>query len=639
MVICSLLSLADRSAALQELSRVQNFHKRGIHIPKQEYVGDTTQDSIPPLARWHVEHREFFQCTLSLYCPLCNHYLTRRKWGGDTVPEALVPLWFHCGRQTCGTDLVAPPTLVKPGTSPLSKSFDTQKIKANLAHKAKVAAVSAAAVQIAAAEAARNGPKVTPASLAAAAERRRNNSPLEFSGDVVPSTKAAQAAARPETSSTNSSRSSAAGLGSGCHDGGGGHRTPRQTPASAGAEVGTVNQVRDNMKQGSGQSLDMLQEKEQRLDALEKVLRKREEAVNSFVQTIPAATAGGVKKANDVRARGVATTASVGATNAQPPRTQRVQPASATALRRQRAGGQHLHVRRPASSSTAGGEHGQGRPQSARSGRSLKSRTEEEEKLIARCQALSAARRKAANQRRMSPTQAPNRPETQPDPPKVDHHNPDNTDSVRKPPTVPATPPSSEDPRTQIEAGLEREMIGETHRTNAASPSPADDHYKATETRAGETVVARVPSRPRSAVAICRREVSPRPRPRSAATSRSVGADSDKARGESLVGSGGGGNSISTVSGIKMCSEGVLYEQKNALLVTQKTQSSEFVCHGNHNRALLKRSWRPSSVSKTSRAVKTAGVSFKNKKWNILAPSIKSSLIQVGMLRMVTREG
>ncbi|CAN0508018.1 unnamed protein product, partial [Ectocarpus sp. 8 AP-2014] len=290
---------------------------------------------------------------------------------------------------------------------------DGEKIKAELARKAKAAAVAATAREMAAVEAARSGgPAVTPAALAAAAARRRDNSPLVFNGDLVPTPgvtgTAAQhaAAARPETSSTNSGGSSeGAGVGGGGGVGRGGSRQ---------SSTGEVS----------------LREREKRLDAREAALRRREDAMMATDKSDQVSPSS-VTTTNDAVDSGAATGGRAAA-RPRPPSRERERPASATALRRymgNRRQQQQQQQRRSSSSrpaSAAGRERGtmsghnnDCRPTDAnriRGAPGASPRQREEADLIARCRALDAARRKAAatvaaGRQRSTPGDRQHRPE------------------------------------------------------------------------------------------------------------------------------------------------------------------------------------------------------------------------------------
>lgn len=360
-----------------------------------------------------------------------------------------------------------------------------------------MAATAAAAAEITAVEAARNGIKVTPAALAAAAARRRDSSPLVFSGDVdVPPDAALlrSLSARPETNSTSS------GSGSG---GSSEARCGGRGQGSCGSRSGAGDGRRGGSRQSRCES--SLQKREQRLNEREAALRRREDAM------AVASVAG------DANTTGMLT-------EPRPPRRERDRPASATALRRHGGNRQQEEKIRPGSqpaSSPAGGSN-DGRPKCARSSRdSLEtSRAKKEEAaLIARCRALGTARRKAATEatrRRESLEKAPTRPEPE----------------------------------------ANRQRSGDTPTTAVARPGVDDAAADTTAAvgTAATAVAARAPSRPQSAVATRRPGPGgcPRPtiRPRSASTSRSNDGRGDGARaGHWGVTRGGGTTGSEKVRG------------------------------------------------------------------------------------------
>ncbi|CBN75063.1 conserved unknown protein [Ectocarpus siliculosus] len=421
---------------------------------------------------------------------------------------------------------------------------DGEKIKAELARKAKAAAVAATAREMAAVEAARSGgPAVTPAALAAAAARRRDNSPLVFNGDLVPTPgatgTAAQhaAAARPETSSTNSGGSSeGAGVGGGGGGGGVGRGGSRQS------STGEFS----------------LREREKHLDAREAALRRREDAImaaDKSDQVSPASVTTTNRAVDSGAANG-----GRAAARPRPPSRERERPASATALRRymgNRRQQQQQHRRssssRPASAAgrergTMSGHNNDCRPTNANRSRGAPGaspRQREEADSIARCRALDAARRKAAatvaaGRQRSTPGDRQHRPEdgvnraAQAVPPR---HPGTANDADKRP--VSASLPSREGVRQAGETGTSTGR-GDGNLTTGGPRAEASGKATGTEAAGG---AERIPARPQSA-ASARRKADSRPpsgaRPQSASSSRSAGGGARRPRQERWGGEGGG---------------------------------------------------------------------------------------------------
>lgn len=407
----------------------------------------------------------------------------------------------------------------------------TQKIKAKLTQKARAVAASAAAAEMAKTEAARNGPMLTPAAMAAS---RRDKSPLAFSGDVRPDAEATRAAPstpsrppdstpRPETSSANR------GANGGGVDAG---------ATGRGARVAGARQ--------EGSDSDTLRERERQLDAREHVLREREDAMT-----------------NQQRASGGAAIEASGRADSRRPKSERERLEAEVAkvhqgeARRDRRPGPHaaaVETRPPSFAGCFNSTNSKCRPESTCSRLSLRSRAEDEGSLIAKCRALGVARRRAAADRRRHPsatTRPPSRPAAQqqqrPETVIVGRSQNQATrlpEKSGRPPTVPVPSKS-------------------TAVTAATAPSAAKEQRRrieATNLEEAETcsvdgpvvVEGRTPSRPQSANAARRGRTYPRPRPRSAASSRSNGAGSDEQRGGRLRGLGAGINGVSAVRGPSM---------------------------------------------------------------------------------------
>ncbi|CAM9978688.1 unnamed protein product, partial [Ectocarpus fasciculatus] len=406
---------------------------------------------------------------------------------------------------------------------------DGEKIKAELARKAKAAAVAATAREMAAVEAARSGgPAVTPASLAAAAARRRDNSPLVFNGDVLPTpgATAAQraAAARPETSSTNSGGSS-----EGAGVGGGGERGRSRQSSS-----GDVS----------------LREREKRLDAREAALRRREDAMiatGNSDQVSPANVTNDPAAANGGKA----------AARPRPPSRERERPASVTALRRYMGNRRQQHQQqqqrrcsssRPASPAgrercTMSGHNNDGRPPNANRSRGAPGtspRQREEADLIARCRALDAARRKAAatvaaGRQRGAPEDRQHRPEDGMNraAPAVPPRHPGTATDFEKLSTRPvsASLPLREGVR---QAGEISTSTGRGDGNLTTGGFRAEATGKATATKAADGA-ERIPTRPHSAASARRQAGSRSPssaRPQSASSSRNAGGGVHRPRQE-----------------------------------------------------------------------------------------------------------
>lgn len=421
---------------------------------------------------------------------------------------------------------------------------------------------------------------LSPAAMAAMAASRRKEPPLTFSGDVVlsdaeatthgalnalPSRSPETSSPRPETSSTNSSASSATGRARGSRDGGGGgQHGPLPVNASSGGGgmgVGGTGQgarvVVGARREGSGS--DVLRERERQLDARERALREREDAIARQQQravVTPGSNIGGIRSGG----------AAGEVTNNAPAKSERQRlEAEVTKVRKGEVDGQRQPGRRaasvetrPPSSSSSSTECFSGnndedlRPESARNPLSRRSRAEGEASLIARCRALGAARRKAAASRRRSSARAKssNRPETQTHqwPGGVTTADRNQKQATRllpgrsgRPPIIPAPKKTATalTTSTAYSAAKEQRRRIETAKLEATETTRSIDGPVVTE--------GRIPSRPQSANAARRGRTCPRPRPRSAASSRSNGAGSDGHRGECLGGLGEDINGISTV--------------------------------------------------------------------------------------------
>lgn len=484
-----------------------------------------------------------------------------------------------------------PPSLHLPSTwLNDSMTLDTaQRIKSELARKAKASATAAAAADIAAAEAARNGPKVTPAALAAAAARRRDNAPLVFSGDKVdvgpgPAGKeaAVRAASRPETTSTNSSGEGGSDpgvCGRGCRSRRG-DRNRSSCRSGSSSRGGGEGRRGGEPGRGPGSCCGdptFLVEREQRLNARENALRQKEEAMRRITAMMKNGDGGaGTPRRNGatIGTDGVDVTGQGAVVNPRPPRRERERPASSSALRRHagnRRQQQNCPGSRPPSparreisknnNSDGNSSGGSGRPRSALSDNGKSSvvarrAKQEEDALIARCRALGAARRKSAvagGERRKElekeqlERQVPRAIQT---PQNAPPRSAGTTTDIRARPTVPTCGlPSSPDGerRGGGEAIMrdDEKAVGEHHDRNRVDGGPARidvDSFAAVgrlsraaeagATANGTSAAARVPNRPQSATAAAhRRRSSPRAststRPRSASTSRSVGTRCD----------------------------------------------------------------------------------------------------------------
>ncbi|CAM9093073.1 unnamed protein product [Scytosiphon promiscuus] len=383
--------------------------------------------------------------------------------------------------------------------------------------------------------------KVT-AALAAAAARRRDTSPLVFSGDKVDAApgsagkeaviRAAATVARPETTSTNSGGSSSQGGGRG-----GGEEGWRGGDQSRG--IGS----------SCGEPSSLL-ERERLLNAREMAVRQQEEAIKVIAEIMKQGDGGApptsVVTASAHRANMDREEAMI---SPRPPRRERERPASASVLKRHggnRRQQQNHAGNRPASPARREiadknndgmrEKSNNGRPRSALSSSGQSSivarrAKQEEAALIARCRALGTAQRKAAT------AAAQRREELDKAKKQLDRQTPQATRTLQDGasgcsgttvrtgthPAVPSpisSPPSPKESRGGIrpKATGDSEAVGVQYRRSGSDCETA----KTKATVVGRCDAAKASSRPHTST-----------RPRSASTSRSGGlTHGNTSRGE-----------------------------------------------------------------------------------------------------------